>query len=59
LWALDHAEGKVSDINYLIKEHVGLNSKKGCMPIPENVAVYDEVYKTYNKYVDSLTGIFK
>ncbi len=59
LWAVDYSGGRVSDINYLIKEHVGLDNKKECMPIHENVAVYNEVYKTYNKYVDSLTGIFK
>ena len=59
LWALDHEAGKVSDINYLIKEHVSVNSKNGCLPKPENVEIYDEVYITYNKYVDSLTGIFK
>ena len=59
LWVLDHAAGKVSDINYLIDEHVKLNHKKACKPILENVAIYDGVYKTYNKYVESLTEIFK
>jgi xylulokinase len=59
LWAKDNVEKKNSDINYLIKEHVSLNSNKSCLPDPENVKIYDEVYKTYNKYVDSLTGIFK
>jgi xylulokinase len=58
LWALDHSEGKVSDINYLIAQHVSLNQKKGCNPIPKNVSVYNEIYKTYNKYVESLTKIF-
>ncbi|MCD6397128.1 MAG: xylulokinase [Spirochaetaceae bacterium] len=59
LWARDNAEKKSLDINYLIKEHVSINTAKGCNPIPENVAIYNEVYKTYNKYVDSLSGIFR
>ncbi len=58
LWAKENAEKKETDINYLIKEHVTLNSLKRCTPILENVKAYDEVYKTYNKYVKSLTGIF-
>jgi len=59
LWAKDNTEKKVLDINYLIKDHVSINSDKGCNPIPKNVAIYNEVYKTYNKYVESLTEIFK
>jgi xylulokinase len=59
LWAKDNTERNVSDINYLIKEHVSLNSNKSCLPDPENVKIYDEIYKTYNKYVEALTGIFK
>lgn len=59
LWAKDSIGKKVSDINYLVKEHVSLNSDKSCLPDPVNVKVYNEVYKTYNKYVDSLSGIFK
>ncbi len=59
LWAKDNEEKKVSDINYLIKEHVSLNSNKSCIPDPESVKIYNEVYKTYNKYVEALTGIFK
>ena len=59
LWAKDSVDGKVSDINYLIKEHVNINTKKGCRPDPENVKIYNEVYKTYTKYVESLTEIFK
>lgn len=59
LWTKDNTEKKVLDINYLIKEHVSLNSNKSCLPDPENVKIYDEVYKTYNKYVEALTGLFK
>lgn len=59
LWALENSGGKVSDINSLIDEHIKLNHKKACMPILENAAVYDEIYKTYNRYVESLTEIFK
>ena len=59
LWAKDNVEKKVSDINYLIKEHVSLNSNKSCLPDPESVKIYNEVYKTYNMYVESLSGIFK
>jgi xylulokinase len=59
LWSLDHSKGRVSDINYLIDTHVELNSGKACTPNLKNVAVYDEVYKKYNKYVESLTEIFK
>ncbi len=59
LWAKDNMEKEVLDINYLIKDHVSINNDKGCNPIPENVAIYNEVYKTYNKYVEALTGIFK
>ncbi len=58
LWALDHKGGKVSDINYLIKEHVSLNNDKGCFPFPKNVKIYNDVYKNYNKYVEALRGIF-
>lgn len=59
LWAKDNVEKKVLDINYLIKEHVSLNSNKSCLPDPESVKIYNEVYKTYNMYVESLSGIFK
>ncbi len=59
LWALDHIKGKKTDINYLVKQHVGLDNKKSCIPISKNVKIYNEVYKTYNKYVEALTEIFK
>ncbi len=59
LWVFNHKDGKASDLNYLVAEHVALSSKKGCVPVPENAAVYNEVYRIYNRYVGSLTEIFK
>ncbi len=35
LWALDHKDGKISDINYLIKKHVSLNTDRDVFLSPK------------------------
>ena len=58
LWAFDYSEGRESDINYLIDKYIVMDNNK-YYPISENVKIYNEVYETYNDYVESLSEIFK
>ncbi len=58
LWCLKKSEGADVDINSLIDEHVKLDAGKGCLPHPENVKKYKEVYAEYSKYVNALTPLF-
>ena len=58
LWCLERSEGRSTDINKLIEQHVELATDKGCVPDPENVKAYEEVYSDYSRYVDALSGLF-
>ncbi|QEN09368.1 xylulokinase [Oceanispirochaeta crateris] len=58
LWCLKKLDGLDADLNSLIDEHVELDSGKGCLPDPERVKKYKEVYAEYSKYVNALTPLF-
>lgn len=58
LWCLEKSEGKDTDINVLIDEHIALDSEGGCVPVPENVEKYKAVYAEYSRYVEALSPLF-
>ena len=58
IWCMDRLEGKDTDINSLVDEHVALAEGKNCTPDPENVRAYEKVYADYTAYVEALSGLF-
>ncbi|QEN04388.1 xylulokinase [Thiospirochaeta perfilievii] len=58
LWALNHKEGGEKDIQKLVKDY--LTSKNELRYKPGiDVAKYNEVYKNYIKYLETLSVVFK
>lgn len=58
LWALNHKNGGETDIKKLTKDHCSGSGELRYEP-GIDVEKYNEVYKTYIKYLDTLSVLFK
>ena len=57
-WALEHAGGKDTCISGIVADHVVLDQKASCVPIPANVTRYAKAYENYMLYVSAVEPIF-
>lgn len=57
LWMLEQSQGKTSNIQSIVAEHVSSDGHT-IQPNPDAVAFYAATYQTYSSYVDSLKPHF-
>jgi xylulokinase len=57
LWCLLHTQGKKSSIETLTDEHITLGDIK--TPDKKSVALYNDAYAVYSKYLAALSPLYK
>ena len=59
LWVYKNSENKQTTICGIVDQHVKLDEDRKHHPHPESVKKYNDVYKKYLKYLNSVENIFK
>ncbi len=57
-WALQSANGKTSDLNRILKEHVAFDPAKTARPNPKTAKAYEAAYALYKKYLENVRPLF-
>jgi len=59
LWVYASSNNKKKSIQEIVDQHVKLDMEKKHYPNPESVQKYNQVYKEYLKYLNSVENIFR
>lgn len=59
LWCYGHRSGKASNLQDICREQLVEDTLKACLPNPETVAVYEDVYARYTDLLEAMKPLFK
>jgi xylulokinase len=59
LWCLFKEQGKPAPIAALCAGHISIREDECAMPNPQSAAAYEQAYTEYQKYLKTLTPLFR